>query len=310
MQFLSKHILLVANALIIAFLIFIGVQLLGSSARMLDFAFFIIFGVVLSVLPIMKVGQSLIDKLDELLKGRVGVESNQRGDDFSGRQAIEHSRYVLYPLICQAMDELSKLRPGFNAQVDKAFNLLHGAYWSETPAPADVAQLRSVMECTCGPNEGCSSCPKPSTGTAVAGAAGQHWGKLRADFGVAAGRVTVGCMEPHLVSTGAQADQRAEAEIVGKGLTAPRVTADHIQALMDKLAWSYEQPHGTTSTLAHAYLDGFYLVTGHSACVSPENFNAALGMKYAREQAEGKARDELWKLEGYALAKSLWVLPS
>jgi hypothetical protein len=26
-------------------------------------------------------------------------------------------------------------------------------------------------------------------------------------------------------------------------------------------------------------------------------------MKYAREQAEGKARDKLWELEGYALFK-------
>lgn len=104
---------------------------------------------------------------------------------------------------------------------------------------------------------------------------------------------------------GAQADQSAEAEIVAAGLTAPRVTKDQIQALMDKLTWRFEQPEGTTSTFAHAFLDRFYLATGHSACVSPENFDAAMGMKYARDQAEGKARDKLWELEGYALAKSL-----
>lgn len=105
--------------------------------------------------------------------------------------------------------------------------------------------------------------------------------------------------------SGAQADLSAEAEIVATGLTAPRVTAEQIQALMAKLTWSYEQPEGTTSTFAHAYLGRFYLTTGHSACVSPENFNAELGMKYAREQAEGKARDKLWELEGYALFKQL-----
>ena len=102
-------------------------------------------------------------------------------------------------------------------------------------------------------------------------------------------------------SIGEQADQRAEAEIVAKGLTAPRVTKEQIQTLMSQLTWRYEQPRGTTSTLAHAYLGRFYLVTGHSACVSPENFDAALGMKYAREQAEGKAREKLWELEGYKL---------
>lgn len=116
---------------------------------------------------------------------------------------------------------------------------------------------------------------------------------------------SVNAIEPYR-----QRSQRTEAEIVALGLTAPRVTAEQINALMDTVTWRYEQPEGTTSTFAHAFLGRFYLATGHSACVSPENFNADLGMKYAREQAEGKARDKLWELEGYALAKSLWVLPS
>lgn len=121
------------------------------------------------------------------------------------------------------------------------------------------------VACTCCPNEGCTNCP----------------------------------------SAGSKADQAAEVEIIGQGLTAPRVTAEQIQALMANLSWRYEQPEGTTSTFAHAFLGRFYLATGHSACVSPENFDAALGMKYAREQAEGKARDKLWELEGYKLMRQL-----
>lgn len=116
---------------------------------------------------------------------------------------------------------------------------------------------------------------------------------------------SVNAIEPYR-----QRSQRTEAEIVALGLTAPRVTAAQINALMDTVTWRYEQPEGTTSTFAHAFLGRFYLATGHSACVSPENFNADLGMKYAREQAEGKARDKLWELEGYALAQSLRGLPS
>jgi hypothetical protein len=108
-----------------------------------------------------------------------------------------------------------------------------------------------------------------------------------------------------IASAGYHADQADEAEIAAAGLTAPRVTAEQVQALMDKLTWRYEQPEGTTSTFAHAYLGRFYLTTGHSACVSPENFNAALGQKYACEQAEGKARDKLWELEGWLLHRSL-----
>lgn len=104
-----------------------------------------------------------------------------------------------------------------------------------------------------------------------------------------------------VAQAGAMADHRADAEIVAAGLTAPRVTAEQIQALMAQLIWVYDQPEGTTSTFAHAYLGRFYLATGHSACVSPQNFNAELGMKYAREQGEAKARDKLWELEGYKL---------
>lgn len=106
-------------------------------------------------------------------------------------------------------------------------------------------------------------------------------------------------------SPGAQADQRMESEITAAGLDAPRVTADQIQALMDRVVFRYEHPEGATSTFAHAFLGGFYLATGHSACVSPENYKPALGQKYAREQAEPKARDKLWELEGYALHKQL-----
>lgn len=109
------------------------------------------------------------------------------------------------------------------------------------------------------------------------------------------------------VTPSAQADQRIEAELVAAGLDAPRVTADHIQALMDRVVYHYEQPQGTTSTFAHAFLDGFYLASGYSACVSAANFDAAKGQKYAKEQAEPKARDKLWELEGYALHPKLAV---
>lgn len=103
----------------------------------------------------------------------------------------------------------------------------------------------------------------------------------------------------------AQADQRIESELQAAGLNAPRVTADQIQALMGRVVYHYEQPQGTTSTFAHAFLDGFYLDSGYSACVSAENFNAAKGQKYAKEQAEPKARNKLWELEGYVLHREL-----
>ena len=86
----------------------------------------------------------------------------------------------------------------------------------------------------------------------------------------------------------------------------PSVTAEHIAAMMARVEYRFDQPGSTTSTFAHAFLDGsFYLDTGHSACVSPENFNRATGEKYALEQAETKARNKLWAMEGYLLRHRL-----
>lgn len=44
-----------------------------------------------------------------------------------------------------------------------------------------------------------------------------------------------------------------------------------------------------------------FTVTGESACASPENFDAEIGKKIARENA----RDKIWALEGYLLREQL-----
>lgn len=96
-------------------------------------------------------------------------------------------------------------------------------------------------------------------------------------------------------------DQEIEQEIVDKGLTAKRVSNDHINAMMARVHYyGSDVAPGTTSTFVHAFLDGeFYLATGHSACISKENFDAEIGTEIARSKAEHLAREELWKLEGY-----------
>ena len=97
-------------------------------------------------------------------------------------------------------------------------------------------------------------------------------------------------------------DKSVEQEIQAKGLNAPRITLGHINDLMGRVIFNIVVPEGTTSTFAHAYLDGkFYLATGHSACVSPENFDAEIGQKIAMNKAEAMAKDKLWELEGYRL---------
>jgi hypothetical protein len=46
--------------------------------------------------------------------------------------------------------------------------------------------------------------------------------------------------------------------------------------------------------------NGFVLI-GQASCVDPNNYNEVLGYEYAMRDIE----DQLWKLEGYALQKSL-----
>lgn len=102
-----------------------------------------------------------------------------------------------------------------------------------------------------------------------------------------------------------QTDENAiEQEIKNKGLTAPRVTPDRIDALMARVQFRFHVEE--TSTFCHAFLDGeFFLATGHSACVSKTNFDWELGQKIAKENVLKPARDKLWELEGYALRQRL-----
>lgn len=53
---------------------------------------------------------------------------------------------VLYPAIDAAMKELRTLQPGFNVAVDRAFNHLHRAFWSECPRPVSADQLRPLPD--------------------------------------------------------------------------------------------------------------------------------------------------------------------
>ena len=164
-------------------------------------------------------------------------------------------------------------------------------------------------------------------------------------------------------------DQTIEQEIQSKGLTAPRVTPDDIEAniaaeyfftaeqavsgfnsaMIDRfLCWKlpkdfmpdagisfspsvmYESPHWPSGTnLMHAgqakemlehvvggapvmpslglltfcviVLKNGFTVTGESACASPENFDAEIGRKIARQNAVAK----IWPLMGYELRSKI-----
>lgn len=101
-----------------------------------------------------------------------------------------------------------------------------------------------------------------------------------------------------------------EQEIQAKGLTAPRVTpADIEEAIARYFYFTAGQAAeflGRTPkpdapehllTFCVLVLTNGFTVTGESACASPENFDAELGRKIARQNAVSK----MWPLLGYEL---------
>jgi hypothetical protein len=90
-----------------------------------------------------------------------------------------------------------------------------------------------------------------------------------------------------------------EAEIKSKGLNAPRLTPDMIDAQIQGEQY-YVFP-GTTMTICLLTLRNGFNVVGESAAASPENFDAAIGKRIARENA----RNKIWALEGYTLRNAL-----
>ncbi len=94
-------------------------------------------------------------------------------------------------------------------------------------------------------------------------------------------------------------EQAIEQEIQEKGLTAPRLTPELIDAaIRDEDYHVFEK---TCLTVCCLTLQNGFTVTGESACASPENFNAEIGRKIARENA----RNKIWMLEGYLLKQKL-----
>lgn len=120
-----------------------------------------------------------------------------------------------------------------------------------------------------------------------------------------------------------------EQEIQAKGLTAPRITPADLQAniasehyftaidgvlgayknnddvRVEVISPDWEVPRSIESlgllTFCVLVLRNGFTVTGESACASPENFDAEIGRKIARANAEQK----IWPLMGYELKQRL-----
>lgn len=114
-------------------------------------------------------------------------------------------------------------------------------------------------------------------------------------------------------------DAIVEQLIEAKGLTAPRITPADIEAnivsehYFTALNGAVSRTNSTASiplsvqvalsqlTFCVLVLQNGFTVTGESACASPENFDAEIGKKIARDNAVNK----IWPLMGYELKSRL-----
>ena len=132
----------------------------------------------------------------------------------------------------------------------------------------------------------------------------------------------------HNIQSPRTEDNAIEQEIQAKGKTAPRVTPADLQAnivsehyftaadgvvgviLLEGARrgrgfYPSDIPDADAAlkllTFCVLVLRNGFTVTGESACASPENFDAAIGRKIARQNAEQK----IWPLMGYELKQRL-----
>ena len=110
-------------------------------------------------------------------------------------------------------------------------------------------------------------------------------------------------------------DQAIEAQIQAKGKTAPRITPADIEANIREEHYFTAAQGGygaaelcvevgdplSLLTFCVLVLRNGFTVTGESACASPENFDAEIGRKIARENAVKK----IWPLLGFRLRDKL-----
>lgn len=96
-------------------------------------------------------------------------------------------------------------------------------------------------------------------------------------------------------------DEKIEQQLNEKNLNAPRITPSDIDSLI--VNEQYHIFEGTNVTVCCLKLKNGFIVTGTSACVSTENFDAEIGRQIAKENAKNR----IWELEGYRLAQIIYA---
>ena len=160
--------------------------------------------------------------------------------------------------------------------------------------PYQKEQATKASGCTCGTKSGCTSCGGPAASITVPPSADMAIEQEIQAKGLTAPRITPDDLKGNIVSehyfTAYQGDAKAVEDAAFSGgsimdAAASRPTPDSLRLL----------------TFCVLVLRNGFTVTGESACASPENFDADIGRKIARDNAVAK----IWPLMGYELRSRL-----
>lgn len=97
-------------------------------------------------------------------------------------------------------------------------------------------------------------------------------------------------------------EQEIEQAIISKGLTAPRLSPNKIDALIK--CTQYWRVPNTTTTVCAMTLQNNFVIIGKSASASMTNFDEELGKQIAYQDA----REQIWQYAGYELRSELYKL--
>ena len=95
-------------------------------------------------------------------------------------------------------------------------------------------------------------------------------------------------------------DKTLEEQIQEKGLTALRITMEHVQSLIKKEDYCHFPD--TQSIVCCLVLENGFTVIGEYVCANPENFDVEIGETIAKKDAISKVE----ALEGYILKQKLF----
>ncbi len=280
MTFLKKHWQIAAALALIAFMFFFGWRLFGPAANAIDLGVFVVLGVGLLLVPIAGLGDEILRKLKEQATALTnettkGVASVSWPSPRTHRQELELA-------LVGRMGDLPLCDPAMAGNhVKTMLDALEAQEASPTAASADgILSSAGFGKASCG------GCQKVDT------------------------------IKLPVVDPGADAQER---DIQAKGLTAPRVTKEDIEAeITHEHYFTAEQgarhpyahnprDHGDVTaslgrlTFCVLKLKNGFTVTGESACVSAEIFDAQIG----RDIARANAVEKMWLLLGFRLADKL-----